>query len=138
MLYRQHCIANLSVGTLLSVSLGAWDLGFKFQMIFAGAFLVSTFFLSPDLDLFHSAPNRNWKFLRIVWWPYSKLFRHRGWSHMPGIGACTRIAYLLAWVCLGFAIYDLFLEGLSFSALERGLSGRSVQIWTLIKDQETV
>ena len=83
MLYRQHCIANLSVGTLLSVSLGAWDLGFKFQMIFAGAFLVSTFFLSPDLDLFHSAPNRNWKFLRIVWWPtytFTPRWTFSGWN----------------------------------------------------------
>ena len=37
----------------------------------------------------------------MIWWPYARVFRHRGVSHMPLVGTFTRIAYL---GCVAYAI----------------------------------
>ncbi|WP_457624392.1 metal-binding protein [Persephonella sp.] len=62
---------------------------------FVAGYLAGTFFLSPDNDIYHSKPNRRWKYLRIIWLPYTKLFSHRGISHIPVVGSITKIIYLL-------------------------------------------
>ncbi len=65
---------------------------------FASGFAFSMFFLSPDLDLVRSGPMRRWGRLSILWWPYAKLFRHRGISHHVLWGPLTRLAYLALFV----------------------------------------
>ena len=58
------------------------------------AFLVGGLWLSPDLDT-RSNPSRRWGPLRILWWPYRRLLRHRSLiSHSPLIGTTGRLAYL--------------------------------------------
>jgi uncharacterized metal-binding protein len=61
---------------------------------FASAFAFSMLFLSPDLDLARSGPMRRWGPLAFLWWPYAKLFRHRGISHHVLWGPLTRLLYL--------------------------------------------
>lgn len=61
---------------------------------FLGAYLFSTFFLSPDLDLWHSQSRRSWGALGILWLPYARLFRHRGLSHHWLWGPLSRVGYL--------------------------------------------
>jgi uncharacterized metal-binding protein len=61
---------------------------------FLGGFAFSMIFLTPDLDLVRSRPTRRWGRLSILWWPYAKIFRHRGVSHHIVWGPLTRIAYL--------------------------------------------
>ncbi|ACO04585.1 MAG TPA: hypothetical protein DEP48_09015 [Persephonella sp.] len=61
---------------------------------FISGYIIGTFFLSPDNDIYHSKPNRRWGFLRFVWYPYTKIFSHRGISHIPVIGTATKIVYL--------------------------------------------
>jgi uncharacterized metal-binding protein len=61
---------------------------------FLGGFAFSMVFLTPDLDLVRSRPARRWGRLSILWWPYAKIFRHRGLSHHIVWGPLTRIAYL--------------------------------------------
>jgi len=61
---------------------------------FISGYIVGTFFLSPDNDIFHSKPNKRWGFLKIIWYPYSKIFSHRGLSHIPVIGTVLKILYL--------------------------------------------
>ena len=57
-------------------------------------FLVGGLLLSPDLDT-HSNPSRRWGPLKILWWPYRRLLRHRSLiSHSPLIGTAGRLAYL--------------------------------------------
>jgi uncharacterized metal-binding protein len=59
---------------------------------------VSTYFLSPDLDL-HSRIYNRWGFLRWIWIPYQKVIPHRSWlSHSGPISATLRIAYLFLWL----------------------------------------
>lgn len=58
-------------------------------------FLFSTFFLNPDLDIWRSNVSKRWKFFRLYWYPYTLLFKHRGYSHHIVIGPTSRILYLL-------------------------------------------
>ena len=68
---------------------------------FLGAYLFSSLFLSPDLDLWESRATRRWGIGRILWYPYSKLFHHRRVSHHLIFGPLTRIIYLGTFVVLG-------------------------------------
>lgn len=76
--------------------------------IFLGAYLVSTFLLSPDLDLHKNRSKNNWGFLRWLWKPYSKVFSHRGLSHSFIFGVLTRIIYLYSFYFIGLMVYYLF------------------------------
>ena len=58
--------------------------------------------LSPDLDLSSSGSSNRWGIFRFLWYPYNKLFSHRGISHSIIFGTLTRIIYL-------FLIYSFFL-----------------------------
>lgn len=58
------------------------------------AFLLGGLWLSPDLDT-RSNPTRRWGPLRLLWWPYRRLLRHRSLlSHSPLLGSSVRLAYL--------------------------------------------
>ena len=60
------------------------------------AFLLGGLWLSPDLDT-RSNPTRRWGPLRLLWWPYRRLLRHRSLlSHSPLLGSAGRLAYLAA------------------------------------------
>lgn len=61
---------------------------------FSTGYLIGTFFLTPDNDLYLSKPNSRWKLLKFIWFPYTKLFRHRGISHIPIYGTIIKILYL--------------------------------------------
>lgn len=62
---------------------------------FTSGYLVGTFFLTPDNDIYLSKPNKRWKILRILWYPYTRIFKHRGVSHIPIYGTVFKIIYLL-------------------------------------------
>jgi uncharacterized metal-binding protein len=77
-------------------------------LCFAGAYIISSLFLSPDLDLGRSDPQSRWGVFRILWKPYAKLFHHRGVSHNPLLGPLSRILYLgiiifVVWSALHYA-----------------------------------
>jgi uncharacterized metal-binding protein len=58
------------------------------------AFLLGGLWLSPDLDT-RSNPTRRWGPLRLLWWPYRRLLRHRSLlSHSPLLGTAGRLIYL--------------------------------------------
>jgi uncharacterized metal-binding protein len=58
------------------------------------AFLIGGLLLSPDLDT-HSRPTARWGVLKVLWWPYRRLLRHRSLlSHSPLLGTAGRLAYL--------------------------------------------
>jgi len=61
---------------------------------FISGYIIGTFFLSPDNDIYHSRPNRRWKVLRFIWYPYTKIFSHRGVSHLPVLGSLIKLFYL--------------------------------------------
>jgi uncharacterized metal-binding protein len=65
---------------------------------FGASYLASMLLLSPDLDLATSRPFKRWGPLRVLWWPYAAVFRHRRLSHHWFFGPLTRVGYVLAWV----------------------------------------
>lgn len=62
-------------------------------LTFSVSYMFATFFLSPDLDI-NSTPYKRWGMLRILWWPYKVVFKHRGFSHHPLIGPLSIILNL--------------------------------------------
>ncbi len=76
------------------------------KLPFAAGYLVGTFWLTPDLDLSTSRPSRRWGMLRLFWLPYTWLFPHRGLSHLPLLGAFTRVLYLAALAGVGLWALD--------------------------------
>jgi uncharacterized metal-binding protein len=93
---RATCLLALPFGLLWWPWLGAPGVGC------AGlGFLLGGLLLSPDLDT-RSNPTRRWGALRLLWWPYRRLLRHRSLlSHSPVLGSAGRLAYLGGLVLLG-------------------------------------
>lgn len=90
---------------------------------FTAGYLAGTFFLSPDNDIYHSSQNRRWKFLRFIWYPYTRMFRHRGISHLPFYGAATKLMYLSVIFTIILVSIDFLLEtttGEDFLRLDLG------------------
>jgi uncharacterized metal-binding protein len=79
--------------------------------IFAGTYLFSSFFLSPDLDLRHNSARRRWGPLGFIWTPYTIVFKHRGMSHSVILGTMTRLIYLAA--LSGFVSLALVYAGMN-------------------------
>jgi uncharacterized metal-binding protein len=86
---RTHDLINLAVLPPLIYYLHPSDF-----ISFSAGYFIGTFFLTPDNDLYLSRPNSRWKFLKFIWLPYTKLFSHRGISHIPIYGTITKIFYL--------------------------------------------
>ncbi|MHC1754472.1 MAG: DUF2227 family putative metal-binding protein [Methanosarcina sp.] len=57
-------------------------LEFDTTAIFSFALIFGTYYLSPDLDI-QSEPFKRWGILKYIWWPYQKIFKHRGKLHHP-------------------------------------------------------
>lgn len=73
--------------------------------VFGVCYIASMALLSPDLDLVGSRPFKRWGPLRVLWWPYAAVFRHRRLSHHWFFGPLTRVGYVLAWVAaVGIAV----------------------------------
>lgn len=94
--YRTHVAVNLSLG--LPIALAAIrHLATPNEILsFSAAYIYGTLLLHPDLDLAHKIRLFSWKgLLTLPFRLYSRLFRHRGLSHMPVIGTLTRVAWLM-------------------------------------------
>ncbi len=89
----------LGIGGIL-LKRGGWLSG-KELVVFSLCYIFSSLFLSPDLDLWGSRATRRWGIGRVLWYPYSKLFRHRSISHNLLLGPLTRILYLGGLIVLG-------------------------------------
>jgi len=92
---------------------------------FAGGFAFSMLFLSPDLDLARSRPAKQWGVLSILWWPYARLFRHRGLSHHIVWGPLTRLVYLGALIA---AVYGGLVAAVGMPALPQGALTHGVAV----------
>ena len=103
------CMVAFYYRALLSNRFGE-DQAFEYVLVFVGAYLFSTFLLSPDLDLGRSASTSNWGILRLAWKPYAALFKHRGLSHSIILGPFSRILYLTVVLYSILHILNTFLE----------------------------
>jgi uncharacterized metal-binding protein len=94
--YKAHTSTNLTALAGISYLMAEhYTVSSTLVSIAAASFIAATFILSPDLDLKHSSPTRNWGFLRFLWRPYQAAFKHRGLSHNIFFSSVTRIGYLI-------------------------------------------
>lgn len=84
-------------------------------ILFGLAYLFSSLLLSPDLDLKVNKSRRRWGPLRFIWFPYTKIFKHRGLSHSLLFGSLTRLAYLA--VIIALLLFGLSSLGVSIPKL---------------------
>lgn len=94
--FMGHTVANSVV--LVGTSAFMYTQGWSVQDILAvdAGILISTLVLSPDMDLFTSRPMEDWGLLRVFWWPYSKIVKHRDRLHTPILGTSVRWLYTIA------------------------------------------
>ncbi|MFW6731495.1 MAG: metal-binding protein [Synechococcus sp.] len=109
----------------LPLALVCWPLIGPTAAVAVGlAFLFGGLWLSPDLDT-RSRPSRRWGLLAVLWLPYRRLVRHRGWiSHLPLLGSAGRLAYLaLLLLLLSGVLQPLGLPG------PRALVSAAIALW---------
>lgn len=98
---------KLEIGLLFLLGIGGGVLCWRGVIpglelgVFLLCYVFSSLFLSPDLDLWESRAVRRWGIGRVLWYPYSKIFRHRRTSHHLVFGPLTRIGYLGGLLLLG-------------------------------------
>ena len=107
----------------------AWSVGLLIDtrsgVISGIAFLLGGLWLSPDLDT-HSNALKRWGMLKILWWPYQKIIRHRSiFSHGPFIGTIIRISYLI--IIGNFILYLASILGLSDAFMTMDLLQKIIQ-----------
>lgn len=103
----------VTIGIAFGVAGVGVGLGYTASAIAASAGCLFGLWCQPDRD--HVA-NKS-----LVWYWYSRVFKHRGISHLPLVGTCTRLAYLSTPFLLAWA----WLEGVIW------LTGASVPHWTI-------
>ena len=91
-----HTVANAAV--LVGTSVVMRTQGWSWQDVLAvdAGIAVASLVLSPDMDLFNSKSMDDWGLLRVFWWPYSKLAKHRDRLHIPVLGTAVRWLYVAA------------------------------------------
>ncbi|GAB5411912.1 MAG: metal-binding protein [Chlamydiales bacterium] len=95
--YRTHTSFNLLIALPIFIAIGYFylHLGNIPLIAFGTIFSYGTLFLSPDLDLAYQIKRTSIRgLLTLPFRPYSRLFRHRGLSHMPFVGTLTRVVWL--------------------------------------------
>ena len=90
-----HTTANGIV--LVATTAVMWSQGWSTPDIIAvdAGIALSSLVLSPDMDLFASKSMDDWGILRIFWWPYARLVKHRDRLHTPLLGTLVRWLYLI-------------------------------------------
>ncbi len=106
-MYKQHAQFNIFIA--LPLFLGAMHYFLhpvrNLMLTFTGAFVYSTLFMNPDLDLASQIRLFSIRgFFTLPFRSYAKLFSHRGLSHNLVLGSFTRIAWLVGWGGLIFFI----------------------------------
>lgn len=79
---KTHLKINWVVLVLINVLILAFsqDISIKHCFMFNICFILTSYFISPDLDI-DSSTYRRYGILRLIWWPYLKLMKHGQTSH---------------------------------------------------------
>ncbi|MFZ0564628.1 MAG: DUF2227 family putative metal-binding protein [Chlamydiales bacterium] len=103
--YRTHTAFNVIITLPLLCGALYFFLSPKLFLFltFVGAYLYTTFFMNPDLDIAHKIKPFSLRgILALPFRGYAKLFKHRGISHSFLFGSLTRVIWLTALLFLLF------------------------------------
>ena len=110
-----HTVANtaLLVGTTVVMRAQGWS----WQDVIAvdAGIAIASLVLSPDMDLFNSKSMEGWGWLRVFWWPYSKLAKHRDRLHLPLLGTAVRWLYVGALLLLLMILFRFWFRRIGLS-----------------------
>jgi uncharacterized metal-binding protein len=101
------------------------------------SFIVATLFFSPDLDLAHSQPTRNWGIFRPIWYCYPKLFRHRGSSHSFLFSSLSKLAYLALLISIFFGMFTFMFQLIRQRELNAAWNDSKALFWQAGLDSYT-
>jgi len=99
-------ILVLWTGLAIVFVLQKWIEGYQ-ALLFLGCYIFSMLFMSPDLDLSKSDAFTRWGWLRWIWVPYARIFRHRQASHHPLWGPLSRILAIAMLFFAAIVVYVL-------------------------------
>lgn len=101
---KKHIRINWFALVLINVLVIAFsqDISIKYYFLFNMCFILTSYYISPDLDV-DSSVYKRWKLLKIIWWPYREIMKHRQTSHSIIWGPISILTYL------GLFIIPLFL-----------------------------
>lgn len=110
-----HTTANtlLLVGTTFVMRTQGWS--WQDALAVDAGIAIASLVLSPDMDLFNSKPMGGWGWLRVFWWPYSKLAKHRDRLHLPILGTTVRWLYVLAILALLTILFRFWFRRIGLS-----------------------
>jgi uncharacterized metal-binding protein len=93
--FTGHAIGNTIA--LLGTTAYMWSDHWSVPDIIAvdAGILISTIVLSPDMDLFTSRSMEDWGVMKVFWWPYARIVKHRDRLHTPILGTSVRWIYTL-------------------------------------------
>ncbi len=114
--YKTHSLFNLLVAFpfCFAALIFIFHIDSRYILTFSLSFLFTTLFFGPDLDLAHQIKLKSVRgILSSPFRVYSKLFKHRGLSHVPIIGTLTRILFIFL-----FCLLLYFLCTFNFSCIE--------------------
>ena len=93
---------KITFSTSPIVALGTYALtnDINLSILSTSTYIFSGLMFSGDLDLNSRQQNR-WKFLKFIWKPYSRVFKHRSFfTHGIFIATLIRLLYLEMWIFL--------------------------------------
>jgi uncharacterized metal-binding protein len=110
-----HTVANTAI--LVGTSVVMRTQGWSWQDVVAvdAGIAVASLVLSPDMDLFNSKSMDDWGLLRVFWWPYSKLAKHRDRLHIPVLGTTVRWLYVAAILLLFTVLFRFWFRRIGLS-----------------------
>ena len=118
-----HTTANGIV--LVGTTAVMWSQGWSIADIGAVdvGIAISSLILSPDMDLFTSKPMNDWGIMRIFWWPYARLVKHRDRLHTPFLGTFVRWLYMMIIVAIAIVPWAILLRRVGFKMTFQGDAG---------------
>ena len=110
-----HTIANTAV--LAGTTFVMRSQGWSWQDVVAvdAGIVIASLILSPDMDLFNSKSMEGWGWLRVFWWPYSKLAKHRDRLHIPILGTAVRWLYVATILFLLLVLFRFWFRRIGLS-----------------------
>lgn len=79
------------------------DISIKHYILFNIIFILTSYFISPDLDL-NSSVYKRWSMFRWIWYPYREIMKHRGASHSFIWGPISILMNLFIYTSIVFLI----------------------------------
>ncbi len=113
---KTHIKINWIVLILINVLILAFhqDISIKHCFLFNTIYILTSYFISPDLDI-DSSVYKRWGLLKLIWWPYRELMKHRQTSHSIIWGPVSMLLYLtmliipIIWIINSFVSIACFM-----------------------------